>query len=621
MSRLLWCSSCTKKQPVETNDLYTCCTYCGKVIEQDIYSNEPSFVKNAAGQSQLAGNYVRTVQDDNGVSRQRTLDRAHEKITIMADSLGIEGGDQIALPALRFYEIALEKNFVRGRRAEHVAAACLYIACRDKNKPFLLIEFSESLRVNVYVLGAVFLQLCKVLHLQEHPIVQKPVDPSLFIHRFANGLLREVNYEVEKTALRIMANMKYNWMQTGRKPSGLCGAALYISALSHGFKFSKAEIVKIVHICEATLTKRLIEFEGTESGGLTIEEFNQKAEELERNCSTVKHTNSGDSMAKKEDLLCEHRGSGKPHFAHGLCETCYHEFIRISGGLDGGSEPPAFQRAERERLMMACADEMAADSLLEPAILENSCTNLNLEKESGLGAAGSDQMTMKGVQAQFEAVDVADEEFGKADVGIEDDESETLSDIDDDEVAGYLHNEEESHMKKIIWETMNQEYMEEQAAKEAAAKVAMMANFQNGLVQPEAKKLVDEAIANYAKLKKGRQQKRAAEAKNISTAAEAAHHILSKKRISSKLNHERLKELFGESDITENPKKSRTETNLEKNDVSLTSKSEAVVENKEDELEAEAEDEYEEENDYGDYQDNSYYYNEEEYEVFDDGLF
>lgn len=45
-------------------------------------------------------------------------------------------------------------------------------------------------------------------------------------------------------------------------------------------------------------------------------------------------------------------------------------------------------------------------------------------------------------------------------------------------------------------------FLQEQAAKEAAAKVAMMANFQNGLVQPEAKKLVDEAIANYAKLKK-----------------------------------------------------------------------------------------------------------------------
>lgn len=27
------------------------------------------------------------------------------------------------------------------------------------------------------------------------------------------------------------------------------------------------------------------------------------------------------------------------------------QFVQLSGGLDGGSEPPAFQRAERERLL------------------------------------------------------------------------------------------------------------------------------------------------------------------------------------------------------------------------------------------------------------------------------
>lgn len=34
-----------------------------------------------------------------------------------------------------------------------------------------------------------------------------------------------------------------NCSQTGRKPSGLCGAALYISALSQGLKVSKSDIV------------------------------------------------------------------------------------------------------------------------------------------------------------------------------------------------------------------------------------------------------------------------------------------------------------------------------------------------------------------------------------------
>jgi hypothetical protein len=37
-----------------------------------------------------------------------------------------------------------------------------------------------------YVLGAVFLQLCQLLRLEQHPVMQKPVDPSLFIHRFAD---------------------------------------------------------------------------------------------------------------------------------------------------------------------------------------------------------------------------------------------------------------------------------------------------------------------------------------------------------------------------------------------------------------------------------------------------
>lgn len=32
-------------------------------------------------------------------------------------------------------------------------------------------------------------------------------------------------------------------LQTGRKPSGLCGAALYISGHSHGLNYSKSDIV------------------------------------------------------------------------------------------------------------------------------------------------------------------------------------------------------------------------------------------------------------------------------------------------------------------------------------------------------------------------------------------
>ena len=54
-----------------------------------------------------------------------------------------------------------------------MAAACLYIVCRQDAKPFMLIDFSDALQINVFTLGAVFLQLCKVLRLENNSMFSK----------------------------------------------------------------------------------------------------------------------------------------------------------------------------------------------------------------------------------------------------------------------------------------------------------------------------------------------------------------------------------------------------------------------------------------------------------------
>ena len=54
-----------------------------------------------------------------------------------------------------------------------VAAACLYIICRQESKPFMLIDFSDALQLNVFMLGAVFMSLCKALHMEELPMFQR----------------------------------------------------------------------------------------------------------------------------------------------------------------------------------------------------------------------------------------------------------------------------------------------------------------------------------------------------------------------------------------------------------------------------------------------------------------
>ena len=54
-----------------------------------------------------------------------------------------------------------------------IAAACIYIILRQENQPFMLLDFSDALQVNVFVLGSVFLQLCRILRLEEHAMLQR----------------------------------------------------------------------------------------------------------------------------------------------------------------------------------------------------------------------------------------------------------------------------------------------------------------------------------------------------------------------------------------------------------------------------------------------------------------
>ncbi|XP_019426923.1 PREDICTED: transcription factor IIIB 60 kDa subunit-like isoform X3 [Lupinus angustifolius] len=113
-------------------------------------------------------------------------------------------------------------------------------------------------------------------------------------------------------------------------------------------------------------------------------------------------------------------------------------------------------------------------------------------------------------------------------VKINDDESETLSDIDDDEVDDYLFNEKEKHYKKIIWENMNRKYLKEQAEKASVAPA-------------------------MAKSRKETRQRRAQEAKSSDSAQSAVE------RLNSKINYDRLRNLFDEPAAPENAKKLRIE--------------------------------------------------------------
>lgn len=124
----------------------------------------------------------------------------------------------------------------------------------------------------MFHLGHVYLKLREKLLLQT-PIV----DPCLFIRRFCDKLeFGDKLEQVVRLATRFLQSMDRAWIATGRRPNGLCGAAILIAARVLGFKRSTSQIARAAHICEETIRKRLFEFKGTQMAQLTYSEMQQQ---------------------------------------------------------------------------------------------------------------------------------------------------------------------------------------------------------------------------------------------------------------------------------------------------------------------------------------------------------
>ena len=211
-------------------------------------------------------------------SRELTLQSARRRISQVASRLSAPSN--LVEAASRVFNLALQHNFLQGRKTENVVAACLYIVCRRQPTAHMLLDFSEALRINVFTLGHTFKRLSTLLNFQM-PLV----DPALFIQRFAACLeFGERTHDVSMTALKLVAHMKRDWMATGRRPAGICGACLVIAARMHGFKRPLSEVARVVHVGEQTLRRRLSEFSATPTALLTTDEFHAESVDTVDTC-------------------------------------------------------------------------------------------------------------------------------------------------------------------------------------------------------------------------------------------------------------------------------------------------------------------------------------------------
>lgn len=257
------------------------CTTCGVVVEENAIVSSVEFVESSDGQSSMMGQYVganatkpfsKLCPGGNRYgfsrdSRETTLASGRRRIQDVA--LRLRLGSHFVDVAHRFFTIAVEKNFVQGRRTTHVVAACLYITCRQEKSQHMLIDFSDVLQVNVYTLGTCFLKFRRLLGLR-----LEIIDPALYVYRFAAHLdLNEKANVVSLTALRLVSRMNRDWIVSGRRPAGICAAALLIAARAHGFTRKNEDVTKILRVCGVTVKNRVKDFESTPSANLTLEQF------------------------------------------------------------------------------------------------------------------------------------------------------------------------------------------------------------------------------------------------------------------------------------------------------------------------------------------------------------
>ncbi|GLV39856.1 Brf RNA polymerase III subunit [Carabus blaptoides fortunei] len=490
------------------------CTNCGSVLEDNIIVAEVQFEENARGASSAVGQFV-SAESKGGAtsfgapfhvgmgveSREITLKKARHGISQLCNQLQLN--QHCIDTACNFFKMALTRQLTRGRRNTHVYAACAYITCRTEGTAHLLIDISDVLQICCYELGRTYLRLTQAL------CINIPsVDPCLYILRFAGKLeFGDKTQQVSMTALRLVQRMKRDSIHSGRRPSGLCGAALLMAARLHEFNRSPNDIVKIVKVHESTLRKRLIEFGDTPSSALTLEEFMTVDLEEEQDPPSFK-------AARRKD---------KERLQKLLEEEADH-LTELQLEIEMQLERDNKKAKKAKRIGDTDLESRETDAFIKQSTLGT--IQEFLTDEDAL--AGNENAKEKIVElgpniASMGLANSLEDKVSTATNTVQESQELSLDGIDDDEIDMYIMTEDETRYKDGLWNKVNATYLKEQKEKEER----LAKEKEEG--KPEKKK-----------------RRTTTKRKNIgpsNSAGEAIEKMLQEKRISNKINYDVLKSL------------------------------------------------------------------------------
>ncbi|KAL4945444.1 hypothetical protein BDV06DRAFT_31103 [Aspergillus oleicola] len=549
--------SCPAPQIIE-DDGQKVCSGCGTVVSEANIVSEVTFGESASGAAIVQGSFVG--EDQTHVrsygpgfqrggtmeSREITEQTGNRTINQLARALTIP--ESASKAAGQVFKLAVGLNFIQGRRTKTVAAVCLYIACRRQDgNTVMLIDFADVLMVNVFKLGRTYKALLDELRLGGNVFLMNPIDPESLIYRFAKQLeFGPVTMQVASEAVRIVQRMNRDWMTTGRRPAGICGAALILAARMNNFRRTVREVVYVVKVTEITISQRLNEFGSTESGELTVDQFRSvqlenshdppsftRAREGRKPVRSVK-TKAAETAAEiEEDLEDPEAVQPRRVDADGFAiPSLPIDPALIQADKDNQSSEPEGSmiapKRGRPKLPSPSPEQVASEEALENEMSEYLANGSNMVESIEGGTAPPKK-------AVSDSIDIDEMEFES-----------------DPEVSNCLLSPSEVEIKERIWVHENKDYLRTQQAR-ALKKALEDADAQPGDRKPRKRRKGRLGDVRYLE---GEGEEGDGRSTRASTPAEATRRMLERRGFSKKINYRLLETLFGDEEGDEAIKES-----------------------------------------------------------------
>jgi len=180
-------------------------------------------------------------------SMERNLVIALAELDRVASSLGLP--ENIKESAALLYRKAVKAELIRGRLIESVVAAVIYAICRMRGIPRTLDEISKASGIEKKEIGRAYRFLKNELEM-DVPLT----DPSQYVPKFSTAL--KLGGQVQEEAIKLIKKSLKKGLISGRGPTGVAAAALYIASAMYGEKRTQKEVADVAGVTEVTIRNR-----------------------------------------------------------------------------------------------------------------------------------------------------------------------------------------------------------------------------------------------------------------------------------------------------------------------------------------------------------------------------